>query len=187
MKNKILATLFLTFFLFSCFGWESTTIENVTWLTDIENDFYKISIPEKWTKLESNDPSLPKPKTWEVTLAAISWELAYWFSNNLVVLTQNLAKETTSNDFSILNNVWATKEYSEYTKLDSKSIEFSDWDSTTLYVFEAKYNTNTPKIKFLQAWKVCNYKKAHLLTIALSTDNKDTSSFEDVIKSFKCK
>lgn len=188
MKVKILVLVFLSLILNSCWSDDTTTTSwSVSWLVTNENTFFSIWVPEKWNILDKNDKSIPTPKSWEVSLVAISSELNYWFSNNMLVLTQDLAKETTSNDFSILNNVWATKEYDEYTKLDSKQISFNDWDTTTLYVFEAKYNVNTPTLKFIQAWKVCNYKKAHLITIALSSDIENTSSYEDIVKSIKCK
>lgn len=172
-------------FLFSCF-W-SNDKEKVSWLTKYENDQFSISLPSNWNILTDSWNVLPTPKNWEISLAASSNELKYGFSNNLLILSQKLDKKITSLDFSVLNNVWSTKEYLEYLKLDSKSFEFSDWDKSNLYIFEAKYNTKTPKLKFLQVWKVCNLSKAYLLTIALSTDVKDTSKYEEVLKTFKCK
>lgn len=183
MKKYII--LVLLTFLFSCSF--SDTTEEVTWLTKYENSQFSMSIPSNWDILSNTWDVLPSPKSWEISLAASSSELKYGFSNNLLILWQNLNKSITSLDFSVLNYVWSTKEYLEYLKLDSKSFEFSDWDKSNLYIFEAKYNTTTPKLKFLQVWKVCNLSKAYLLTIALSTDIKDTSKYEEVLKTFKCK
>lgn len=185
MKKNIIF-FFLVTVLFSCSSSSSTT-ENVTWLTSYENKDFAIDLPSNWSILTNSWNVLPNPKNWEISLAATSTELKYWFSNNLLVLWQKLNKAVTSLDFSILNNVWSTKEYLEYTKLESKSFEFSDADKSNLYIFEAKYNTTTPKLKFLQVWKVCWISKAYLLTIALSTDIKDTSKYEEVLKTFKCK
>ena len=59
----------------------------------------------------------------------------------------------------MLNNVGASKDYLEYTKLDSKEIIIEDEEESLLYIFEAKYNMETPKLKFLQTARVCNRKK----------------------------
>jgi hypothetical protein len=76
--------------------------------------------------LKNDDKSIPKPKNSNVILAAYSNELNYGFSNSILILNQDLNKEITSTDFSILNNVGATKEYQEYEKIDSKNVTFSD-------------------------------------------------------------
>lgn len=185
MKIKLFVILSLFTLLFSCSS--SNDEATVTWLVDYENTDFSMSLPSNWENLTWTSSILPKPKSLEISLAVSSNELKYGFSNNLLVLKQDLLKSTTSLDFSILNNVWSTKEYLEYTKIESKSIDFADSDKSNLYVFEAKYNTTTPKLKFLQVWKVCSSKKWFLLTIALSTDIKDTSKYEEVLKTFKCK
>lgn len=187
MKNFI-CLLFILVSLTSCFS--STTTQDVstaTWLNPYENTEFTMSLPSNWDILTNTWNVLPKPKNWEISLASSSSELKYWFSSNILVLSQKLNKQVSSLDFSILNNVWSTKEYLEYLKLESKSFDFSDWDKSNLYIFEAKYNITTPKLKFLQVWKVCGITKAYLLTIALSTDIKDTSKYEEILKTFKCK
>lgn len=184
MKNKLLISFVFVLALSSCFWGE----ENISWdLETQSNEKYDIWIPKEWTVLKNDDNSIPKPKSWEVTLASHSNNITYWFSDSLIVLSQNLNKVITSSDYSILNNVWATKEYSEYTKLDSKEITFADDDKSQLYIFEAKYNDTTRKLKFLQAGKVCNWTYWNLITVALSTDTKDITKYENAIKSFKCK
>lgn len=188
--KKIILFLFLTIFLFSCFSSSSTvtnTTITTTWLTLYENKEFTMSLPSNWDILSSTWNILPKPKNWEISLAASSSELNYGFSNNLLILSQKLDKQVSSLDFSILNNVWSTREYLEYIKLEAKNFNFSDWDKSKLYIFEARYNITTPKLKFMQIWKICNISKAYLLTIALATDIKDTSKYEEILKTFKCK
>ena len=70
--------------------------------------------------------------------------------------------------------------------MESKSIDFLDSDTSNIYIFEAKYNIQTPKFKYLQVGKVCK-DTGYLVTIALSTDIKDTSKYEEMIKTFQCK
>jgi len=56
-----------------------------------------------------------------------------------------------------------------------------------LYIFEAKYNYDTPKLKFLQTAHICNQTDAYFFTIALSPLVRDTSKYEAFLKTFKCK
>lgn len=183
MKNKFIIFLFLSLFLFSC--WDE---ENITssWLIKFENNEFSINIPSTWTIIKNNDNILPKPKVWNIDLAVSSDELRFWFSNNLLILSQTLNKKINSLDFSILNNVWSSREFLEYTKLESKTFDFNNQDKSQIYVFEAKYNTSTPKLKYIQVGKVC-INKWYLLTIALSTDIKDNSIYEDILKTFECR
>lgn len=177
----LLSILFIT----SC-----STSQNqwaVTWVTNYDNKDYTVNIPENWDIISNTWNSLPNPKNWEISLAITSKELKYWFTSNMLILSQNLQKQVSSIDFSILNNVWSTKEYLEYTKIESKTIDFADNDKSNLYIFEAKYNIKTPKLKFLQVWKVCWISKWYLITLAISSDIKNTSKYEEIIKSFKCK
>lgn len=183
MKKALIVLLF-TLIISSCSSSDNSW--TVSWLEKYDWTNFEVMYPSWWNILEKDSSNLPKPKNWEIAFSAYSKEISYWFSNNVLILSQDLNKDISSEDFSILNNVWATKEYQEYTKIDSKKITFSDEDYTTMYDFEAKYNTDTTKLKFLQAWKVCD-KKAFLITIALSPDIKDSSSYEEIIKSFKCK
>jgi hypothetical protein len=55
-----------------------------------------------------------------------------------------------------------------------------------LYVFEAKYNMDTPKLKFLQTAHICSGTKAYFMTIALPTDIDDTSKYEYLLSTFNC-
>ncbi len=177
---------FWLWFLFSCTS-QTSTLENATGLTLFENTEFSMNIPSNWSILTNSWNVIPEPKYGKIAFAATSNELKYGFSNNLLILSQKLDKNINSLDFSILNNVWSTKEYIEYTKLESKSFEFVDKEKSNLYIFEAKYNTTTPKLKFLQVGKVCSLSQAYLLTIALAIDIKDTSKYETILKTFTCK
>ncbi|MBT4632488.1 hypothetical protein HOB94_00425 [bacterium] len=62
-----------------------------------------------------------------------------------------------------------------------------DEELSIIYIFEAKYNLDTPKIKFLQTARVCNQNKAFFFTIALPTTIKDTTKYEYLLSTFECK
>lgn len=183
MIKKIFSFLILIFVLFSC--WNEVT-EDVSTLQKIDKNNFSIEIPSEWSLIENDSKTLPKTKVGNIELVSISSEVVSGFSSNLLILSQDIYKWVKSDEFSIINNVWSTKEYLNYQKLDSKKIDFADKDTSTLYIFEAKYNTKTPVFKYLQVWKVCD-KKAYLMTIALSQDVKNTQKYEDILKSFNCK
>lgn len=183
--KKLFILFLVVFLLFSCSSKEK--ISNKSWLELFSNENFSILVPSKWRKIENNDKILPKPKFWNIELAMTANEVRYGFSNNMLILSQNLNKMITSKSFSILNNVWSTKEFLEYTELDKQNIKLDSQDESIAYIFEAKYNASTPKLKYFQMWVVCDYKKAYLITIAISTDIKDNSWYLEILKSFKCK
>lgn len=185
MFKKILLILFLSFALISCWDDETTTTQ--TWLTKYDNSKFSISVPSAWEVIKEKDKILPKPSSWEISLAVTSKEVKNWFANNLLVLSSKLNKITTSKDFSILNNIGAEKDYLNYRKLGSKDFTFIDWEQSVLYTFEAKYNLDTPKLRFLQTAYICKGSEAYFMTIALSPQIKDTSKYEAFLKTFTCK
>jgi len=87
----------------------------------------------------------------------------------------------------MLNNIGAEKDYLNYRKLDSKDFTFNDSEESKLYIFEAKYNLNTPKLRFIQTAYICNQKDAYFFTVALSAQIRDTSKYEAFLKTFTCK
>lgn len=178
----------MLFFIVSC-GDETDELSGSErkWLIEKQYSDFAISIPVSWEIIENKESILPKPSEWDIELAVTSKELKWGFSNNLLILSDKLNSFTTSKDFAMLNNVWATDDYLDYTKLDSKEITFSDEEISLLYIFEAKYNLDSPKLKFLQTSHVCNTNKVFLLTIAITTDIKDTTKYEQLISTFKCK
>ena len=185
MYKKVFVLFFLLFFLYSCFGGENN-VSNI-WLNEYESTDFSMKIPSSWDIIQNKDKILPKPNSWEIELAVTSKDINDWFANNLLVLSTKLNSFTTSKDFSMLNNIWAEKGYLNYNKLNSKDITFVGEEKSILYIFEAKYNTDTPKLKFMQTSHICNQNKAFFLTIALLPSVKDTSKYEDIFKTFKCK
>jgi len=183
MKKVFISILILTLFS-SC--WENNSSWEVSWLKKEENEKIEISIPTDWIKIEKNDNILPIQQNSNIELAFVSNNINYWFSSNIIILSQEIKKKLTSKDFSILNFIWSKKEFKEFNKLDEKEIKFKDWDESILYTFEAKYNLNTPKLKYLQFWKICN-KEWFLITLAITTNIKDTKKHEEIISTFNCK
>ena len=187
MLKKLVLLLSISFILVSCWKDETDTSTNVVWLSTFESSNFLIDIPSSWEIISDKEKILPKPSSWEISLAATSLELTDWFAHNILVLSSWLKEQTTSSDFSILNNIWAEKDYLNYRKLDSKEFTFNDWEKSMIYEFEAKYNLDTPKLRFLQTAHICNKMEAHFFTVALSSQLRDTSKYETFLKTFKCK
>lgn len=185
MKKNIVWLLFCILFLSACSSWESNE-EIVSGLTLYSGESFQMNIPSNWNIITKESNILPNPRNSQIELAVSSPELKYGFSNNLLILSQALNKNISSVDFSILNNVGSSREYVEYLKLESKNIDFVDGEKSNIYIFEAKYNPQTPKFKYLQVGRVCK-NKWFLITMALSTDVKNTSLHEEVINTFECK
>lgn len=177
--KKILIVLFASFILVSC--WSSTTDDTNT--KTYEWSLFKINIPKAWTQVDWKD--LPTVNNGKVELALTSSEISAWFANNLVIVSEDLQDDTTSLKYVMTNYLRTTWSVQEYTKINEQDIKFSDDDESKLYTFEAKYNLQTPKRKFLQTAKVCN-KKAFLLTIGVNLDNSSLSKYENLLKSFTC-
>jgi hypothetical protein len=182
MFKNIFILIFISLFLVSC--WDSNTN---TWLIKTETENISISIPSNWKIIESTKDILPKAKYWEIEFAVMSENVVNGFSNNLLILSDTLNKYTTSKEFSMLNNIWAQTDYIDYTKISSKDITFTDEEVSTLYIFDAKYNLDTPKLKFLQTAHICNQNKAYFLTLAIPTTIKDTTKYEYLLSTFNCK
>ncbi len=185
MYKKLLVVLFITFFISSC-GDETTTVVS-SWLEKIETENISIEIPLSWKILENTEDILPKIKSGKIELAVASENIVNGFSNNLLILSDKLETFTTSKDFSMLNNVWASADYLDYRKLESKEFKFADEEVSVIYIFEAKYNLDTPKLKFLQTSHICNQTDAFFITLALPTSIQDTSKYESFLKTFRCK
>ncbi len=184
MLKKIVFFLFLLILLSSCWDEGSNTPE---WLISVDKWDYLISVPSNWEIIENTEDILPKPSNWEIELAVASTVLKDWFKNNLLILSDELSTFTSSKDFSMLNNIWASKDYIDYTLLNSKDIVFNDLEESVLYEFEAKYNYDSPKLKFLQTAHICNQTKAYFFTIAIPVSITDTSKYEQLLKTFECK
>jgi len=184
MYKKLSVFVFLSFLLFSCWSSDTTT---TSWLVKQETQNISIEVPSNWEVITDKENILPKAKDWEIELAVSSKTVVNWFANNMLILSADLAKYTTSSDFAMLNNIWAQTDYIDYTSIESKEFTFADEEKTMLYIFEAKYNLDTPKLKFLQTAHICNQNKAYYVTIALPTSVTDTSKYEEFLATLACK
>lgn len=142
-----------------------------------------LSVPDNWVEPKATDIPLIRQGT--VLLALLSPEVKYGFSHNILVIGDTLTQPVTSKKYSELNNFQTTKNYLEYTKLSDEALLFGDTDESRVYVFEARYNTTTPRMKFIQTAKVCGT-KVYLLHAAISLD-KEPDNYVDLFRSFQCR
>lgn len=184
MIKKYILLPFLIFSLFSC--WDSAEITEST-LVSVDNKNFDFKIPWNWKVIEDRENILPKAREWSIELAATSQSVVAWFSNNLLILSDDLKKLTTSKDYSMLNNMWAETDYLEYKKIWANEVTFADGEVSLVYEFEARYNLDTPKLKFIQTASVCNKTKGYFITIALPTTVTDISRYIELLSTFSCK
>ncbi len=167
----------------SCFGgWSSENAAGLTWY---KGETFTMDIPASWKILDSASDSLPSPSAGEIVLSVSSPDIKQGFANNLLILKEIVDANVSSEEFSKMTHLWAKGEYYFYDKTSEKTIDFSDELSSTLYVFEAKYNKNTPSLQFLQTAHVCGT-DWYLLTIAVSS-TWDSAKYEEILKTFQCK
>lgn len=179
--KKIFVIAILCIGLSSC----SSSSTDATNTTEYSAQWFTMNVPKTWLPVESKElPSIQNGKI-ELALTAAT-EISAGFSNNLVVLSENINETTTSLKYAITNYVRTTWTVQEYTKLKEDDFKYSDNDEWKIYIFEAKYWQNTPIRKFIQTAKICN-KKAYLMTIWIWVDNSDVAKYENLLKSFKCK
>lgn len=103
----------------------------------------------------------------------------------MLILESELTTPLTSFKYSEQNARETSKNYLEYSKISGDAITFSDGDTALLHVFEARYNTTTARMKFLQTAKVCGT-KVYLLHITLGLD-KDPAKYKELFTTFSCK
>ncbi len=175
-KIIILATLFL---LTSCGAATDTTLSTIPFT----GEGFSIDIPKTWMIIDQ--AALPTTKNGSIVLALTSTEIVSGYSNNMSIMKEKLTETMTSKKYSVVNYALTTGEYKEFVKLDEKVITFGDADTSNLYVFEAKYNVNTPKQKFVQTSKVCG-DTVYLMTFGLGLSTGATTKYEDLIKTFSC-
>ena len=184
MFKKIFILIFFSLTLISC-GSDEVTIES-SWLEQYKWEWYSIFIPSNWQVMNDKNNILPEPSEGKIELSAQAQSPKWWFVNNLLVLSDDLKTFTDSSEYSMANNVWAKREYTDYLQLNNKGITFTDGTKSQLYIFEAKYNLETPKLKFLQTAYVCNPNKGYFLTIAIAPTIKDTEKYETLLSTFSC-
>lgn len=185
--KKILVIALIPLFLASC-GSSSDTSTSDSSLKKFEGNGYSIQIPSGWIKVD--EKSAPTPGNGKLEAAWSSTEIASGFANNMVILSETLSKPMTSAKYSSINYALSTGNYVEFTKLDEKTISFPvsenmPADEANIYTFEAKYNPQTPKRKFIQTARVCG-DTVYLMTIGINLEIKDTAKYENLFKSFTC-
>ncbi len=181
--KTIFSVLGLTFLLSGCFG-STTAVDNVN-LVSFAGSGFTMQVPKTWTAV--NEKDLPKPKSGTIGCAFTSPEISSGFANNLLVLRDTLTDSTmTSRKYAVVNQALTTGEYLEYTKLADAKVIFGDNDESLITTFEARYNKDTPKQKFLQTSKICG-KNVYLLTIGLNLSNTTTDKYAEILKTFACK
>jgi hypothetical protein len=118
-------------------------------------------------------------------MATVSPEVRYGFSNNIVIMRDSLNTPVTSKKYSEINQIQTTRNYLEYTKISDAAILFDDDDESRIYTFQARYNTTTPRMQFIQTAKVCGT-TVYLMHAAIALD-KDAANYVKLFKSFQCK
>lgn len=141
-----------------------------------------MQVPQNWTN--ATGATLLSPKIGNIVLSLLSPDMKYGFSNNLMVMQDVLDGMITSARYSEVNNAQTSRNYLEYNKLKDEPIIFSDSDASRVYVFEAKYNPSTPRLKFIQTAKVCGT-TVYLIHFSLALD-KEPANYIALAKTFKC-
>ena len=195
--KKIILFVLSCLFLSSCsipFIWwdkeetenqDSVEVESST--TDFKNDVISTSIPTTWQEIWSL--SLPVPKSGKIVLALRSPDKSDNLYRTLVILEDQLIGTLSSEQYARNDYQISIKKYSSFKELSEKSINFNDGTNSKLYVFEAKYNPNSPTIKFIQSSKVCQKAEKNFvynITIALPPSIDDIEKFEWLIKTLQC-
>ncbi len=152
-------------------------------IVQYEGTGFSTSLPKTWTQADVS--LLPIPSRWSVVAAFIAPEVRYGFSHNYIIMMDEIKSPITSRKYSELNHIQTTKNYLEYTKLQQSVITFADTDTSTLYVFEARYNKTTSQMKFLQTAKVCGT-RVYLLHASVAL-GQNTNNYEKLFSSFTCK
>ena len=145
---------------------------------------FSIDIPKTWIPVDK--AALPSTTNGTIALALTSTEIVSGYSNNMSIIKEKLTEAISSKKYSVVNYALTTSAYKDFVKLDEKVVAFGDKDESNLYIFEAKYNTDTPKQKFVQTAKVCK-DTVYLITFGLGLTTGSVSKYEDLVKTFACK
>ena len=159
----------------------STTAPENTILYDAEK--VSMLLPKTWTGVKSTD--MPSPRVGSLLAAYKSPDAKYGFSNNIIIMHDTIQNLMTSAKYSELNNLQTTRNYLEYTKLRDEVFTFADAETSRLYVFEARYNETTPRMRFVQVARVCG-SDVYLLHVSLTLD-KTADNYIELLKTFRCK
>lgn len=194
--KKIILSIFCTLLLSSCgipFLWwddeedtaDDSDITSAT--TEFKNDGMTMLVPTSWQEIGSS--SLPVPKSGKIALALKSTDKTDNLYRTLVILEDELLWTMSSEQYARNDYLISIKKYSSFKELSEKSVNFTDGTNSKIYIFEAKYNPDSPTIKFLQSSKVCPKEEKNLvynITIALPSSLDDIEKFEWLIKTLQC-
>lgn len=152
--------------------------------TEFSGSGFTIQLPEKWTS-SGSIADLPSPPNGTVVLGSFSPEKKYNFSDSIIIIEDDPGYIGTSVQYSEQNNLKTQWKYFEYQQLEKSDILFADSDASKYFVFNAKYNTQTQKITFIQTAKFCGTRIYFMnASVALGTDTKP---FVDIFRTFQCK
>lgn len=143
---------------------------------------FVIRLPESWNN--SGTTTLPEINNGSVVFSAVSNEKKYNFSNNIIILSEKLEHIGSSAQYSEINNRSTSKKYNEYSFVKSDSFIFPDSDEWKYFVFDAKYNSNTPKFRFIQTAKMC-WTTVFMMNATISIDS-DIEKIINIFRTFKC-
>lgn len=190
----LLINILLILTLSSCsipFLWsnnEDTALEESQKATkEFKNDNINLLIPTSWKEIWASN--LPIPKSWNITLALRSADMTDWIYRTMVILEDTLLWKISSEQYARNDYKISVKKYSWFRELSEETISFNDGVSSKLYTFEAKYNPDSPRMKFLQSSKVCSYDSKNVvynITIALPSSAEDLAKYEWLIKTISC-
>jgi hypothetical protein len=159
---------------------EGAVVEENT--VQYEDKLVSMRVPKTWSGKTDN---LPTPRVGSIVAAFVSPDVKQWFANNFLILSDTLMNIMTSRRYSELNNLQTKKNYYEYGSLKEEDITFLDNELSRVYVFEARYNETTPKLKFIQTARVCGT-QVYLLHFTLSPEKK-SENYISLLKTFTCK
>lgn len=183
MLKRVCIICICAIFLSSCFWWDEE-LSSATGLMLYKADGFRMGIPTSWDILDTQD--LPSPSKWDIKLAVAAKKQKHGFKNNMVVLKDTLTSFSTSQDAAILNHLSGKWEYSDYDEILVESIMFADGEESIIYIFDARYNNETSKNRYLQTAHTCNANSVYFITLALPTSIVDTKRYIDLIKTFQC-
>ncbi|MCH2189116.1 hypothetical protein MK079_04795 [Candidatus Gracilibacteria bacterium] len=168
-----------------CFGGNDSTVS--TGLEWYQGDKFSLQVPASWTVFTDQESLFPQPSRGEIELVSVSENEKFGWQRNLVVLSDTLEQVTTSTDFSILEQVQSRSQYEFYRELENVGIDFNDGEQGKVYVFEARYNRDTPILKYIQVARVCYPDTVYVATISVPTELKKHTQYIDMFKTFTCK
>lgn len=179
--KKVFIVLFLILTLSSCFS------EEKDWLTNYETNNFSLKVPNNWEIIENKEWIIPTPRTGKIEFVVRSKNESNWFLNNLVILSEDNKEDLDSLYFSNLLNNNSKKDYFEYKKISEKEFHLKNWKKSKIIIFDARYNDETPKIKFLQTAISCSNKKVYSITLAIDKQIENILKYENILSSFNCK